>query len=102
MRPCRKSSNGLNRYETSYTRRAVIGRWKQRQGCVMCGNKQLASYQLDLNHIEPEHKCFGLSSNGDLRRSWNKIKNELSKCEVLCKNCHAIVTYNEKHYKLKQ
>lgn len=39
------------------------------------------------HHRNPEEKSFNLSGN-NFARSWDSIKSELSKCNLLCKNCH--------------
>ena len=39
------------------------------------------------HHRNPEEKDFGISSKYD-RLSWEKIKKELDKCELVCNNCH--------------
>ena len=53
--------------------------------CEMCGyNKYFGS--LDFHHIDPSKKDFGISKG----RCYNfeKIKIELDKCKLVCKNCH--------------
>lgn len=54
--------------------------------CQICG---YSKYQgaLDLHHIDPTEKDFGLSQKGKTR-SWEKIKVELDKCILLCATCH--------------
>lgn len=53
--------------------------------CVSCGyNKHFAA--LDFHHTDPSTKDIGW---GRLRkRKWETIKQELSKCVLLCSNCH--------------
>jgi len=86
------------REHRAYTRR-LVGRWKLRKGCSRCGFKAEHSCQLDLDHIDPttkNSKCNGRA----FEPSWSvkRIKEELSKCVVLCKNCHALKTYENKDY----
>ena len=53
--------------------------------CAICGyDKCLRA--LSFHHIDPSTKSFGISGNHCL--SWEKIKNELDKCILLCSNCH--------------
>ncbi len=53
--------------------------------CRKCGyNKCVGA--LDFHHLEPYKKDFTISGNAG---KWEKIKKELDKCELLCKNCHA-------------
>jgi 5-methylcytosine-specific restriction endonuclease McrA len=53
--------------------------------CFVCGyNKYQGS--LDFHHIDPKEKDFTI---GNMRgTSFEKLKNELDKCVLLCKNCH--------------
>lgn len=54
--------------------------------CIICGyNKCVAA--LDFHHIDPTTKSFGISVTGNTR-SWEKVKQELDKCALLCSNCH--------------
>lgn len=55
--------------------------WK----CVRCGYDTCVA-SLDFHHTDPSSKDFVISE----RRSISKetLSNELSKCIVLCKNCH--------------
>ncbi|PIT90629.1 MAG: hypothetical protein COU22_01100 [Candidatus Komeilibacteria bacterium CG10_big_fil_rev_8_21_14_0_10_41_13] len=54
--------------------------------CQSCG---YAKYEgaLEFHHLDSRKKDFGLSSKG-MTRSWEKIRNELDKCILLCANCH--------------
>lgn len=54
--------------------------------CVIC-NYNRCQRALSFHHIDPEKKDFGLSKKG-LTRSWDKIKNEIEKCVLVCANCH--------------
>ena len=54
--------------------------------CVLCGYKKHPGV-LDFHHLDPNTKSFGISSGG-LSRSWTSIENELSKCILVCANCH--------------
>lgn len=56
--------------------------------CIICGfNKYLCS--LDFHHISPKHKDPHFGSKRGW--SWDRMKRELEKCVLLCKNCHAAV-----------
>ena len=61
--------------------------------CERCGyNDCVAAF--DFHHKDPSKKDFSISSGGRTR-SWEKIKKELDKCELLCANCHREHHYNE-------
>ena len=52
--------------------------------CFECGySKCLAA--LVFHHTDPKQKDFGISGKC---RTWEKIRPELDKCQLLCHNCH--------------
>lgn len=53
--------------------------------CQICGYSR---YQgaLDLHHVNGK-KEFGIADKG-YTRSWQKVKEELDKCILVCANCH--------------
>jgi hypothetical protein len=57
--------------------------------CQKCGYNKCVE-ALDFHHLNPREKDFTISGNAG---KWENIKNELDKCILLCKNCHA-----EHHY----
>ena len=76
-----------------------VGLYKLEKGCEDCGFKAAHSCQLDLDHVDPETKTYkGAHKAFDAGWSWSRIEAELTKCRVLCKNCHALRTYNERHW----
>ena len=53
--------------------------------CVKCGyNKCLRA--LEFHHTD-KNKEFGIGAKG-YTRSWEKVKEELDKCILVCSNCH--------------
>jgi len=75
------------------SRRQKVNDIKLVIGCVQCGyNKHPAALQF--NHTKGE-KLFNISQ--DTKRKWDDIINEIAKCEVLCANCHAIHSFENKH-----
>ena len=70
--------------------RTIVGRWKMLKGCSVCGFKGQHYCQLDLDHIDPDTKHHSLRGHSyEPAWSFAKIKAELAKCVVICKNCHA-------------
>jgi hypothetical protein len=55
--------------------------------CGICGYDKCQA-SLDLHHINPQEKEFGLGGIRANPMAWHKIVNELRKCVLLCKNCH--------------
>lgn len=54
--------------------------------CQRCGyNKCLRA--LEFHHLDPNEKDFGISTQ--LNRDLDDLRKEISKCVLLCSNCHA-------------
>jgi hypothetical protein len=54
--------------------------------CIKCGYDKCPA-ALDFHHLDPSKKDFSISSKKN--RSFDKIKFELDKCVLICRNCHA-------------
>jgi len=54
--------------------------------CQVCG---YATWQgsLEFHHLDPKKKDFSISVDGTTR-SWERVRNEIEKCILLCANCH--------------
>jgi len=61
--------------------------------CERCGYDRCMD-AFEFHHTDSSKKDFGISEKG-YTRSWNKVKEELDKCRLLCANCH-----REAHAKL--
>lgn len=80
--------------------RNLINRWKCIKGCSECGFKG-HHFQLDLDHVNPSTKYA--KHHRSYEPNWKKerIKEELSKCVILCANCHRLKTFmNNEHIKV--
>ena len=53
--------------------------------CVDCGYDRYIE-ALEFDHIDPSKKDFTISGNHCV--SWERIREELDKCELRCANCH--------------
>jgi hypothetical protein len=73
----------------------LVKRWKLFKGCRNCNFKAVHSCQLDIDHIIP--KTWKKKDRQAINTSWSKkrLKQELSKCQVLCANCHRLKTYKD-------
>jgi len=54
--------------------------------CEVCGYNRCEE-ALEFHHLKTDHKEFGISHKG-YTRSWKRVEEELSKCMLLCANCH--------------
>lgn len=53
--------------------------------CIRCGYDK-SIWALEFHHKNPTDKDFTISNYGT--RSWEKLKNEIDKCILVCSNCH--------------
>lgn len=60
--------------------------------CQVCGYNKCQD-SLELHHIDPSVKEFGLGAIRANPIAWHKIVDELRKCVLLCANCHREVHY---------
>jgi hypothetical protein len=63
--------------------------------CQICGYSKNCPSAYDFHHRNPEEKEFGIGGH-KVTLSWEKLKKEVDKCDLLCKNCHAEVHENER------
>ncbi len=54
--------------------------------CVSCGEDDFVVLEFD--HIDPKDKNSSVSDMVKNGYSWDSIKLELKRCQVLCANCH--------------
>ena len=59
--------------------------------CCVCGYNK-TYHALSYHHVNPNNKEFELSSNHSV--SWERMKKELDKCILVCRNCHAEIEAN--------
>lgn len=60
------------------------------QPCMDCGLKY-PSYIMDFDHRE--NKSFNISMRVKTGLSFNRILEEIAKCDLVCSNCHRERTY---------
>jgi hypothetical protein len=54
--------------------------------CVICDYNKCIS-ALSFHHLDSEEKEFGIAHKGYCR-AWEKVKEELDKCILVCNRCH--------------
>ena len=54
--------------------------------CALCGYDR-CSDALEFHHNDSSKKDFAISQDG-LTCSWERTKNEIDKCTLVCANCH--------------
>ncbi len=65
--------------------------------CIICGENHPACLQF--HHRNKENKSFSIGTRIGRWRyiTQKKLEEEISKCEVLCGNCHALLHWRENH-----
>lgn len=54
--------------------------------CQKCGYDKCME-ALEFHHAGGDDKAFSISDRGH-SRSWDRVKSEIAKCDLLCANCH--------------
>ena len=72
---------------------------KLKTACTKCGQNHPAC--LDFHHRDSSQKEFTISIVTTQGYSFKKVLAEISKCDVLCSNCHRILHYEEKMYSMQ-
>jgi predicted HNH restriction endonuclease len=54
--------------------------------CQKCGYDKCLE-AMEFHHLDSSVKDFGISHKG-YTRGWQRVKQELDKCMMLCANCH--------------
>lgn len=86
--------NNPEYYKNRYSKkRQYIIDYKLSKGCAICKYNKCAS-ALDFHHNGNGDKDFSISQFNDC--SLKKLKAEMDKCIVLCRNCHAELHEREK------
>ena len=62
--------------------------------CLQCGEKR--SPCLDFHHRDPKEKDGNVSRLNHNGVKWEKVLKEIAKCDILCRNCHAMIHFSEK------
>lgn len=73
--------------------------YKKRSKCLDCGLSGARCPEvLDFDHVNNDKK-FNVSEFRHYTSGFNKVKKEISKCEIVCANCHRIRTMERKKLK---
>jgi hypothetical protein len=63
------------------------------QSCKDCSEDN--PVVLEFDHTNPSIKSYNVSQMVHDNMTWNSIKKEIDKCEVVCANCHKIRTAHQ-------
>ena len=65
----------------------------RRRPCADCG-QTFPPWVMDFDHRDPKMKSFSLAAGHALLKPRDALLAEITKCDIVCANCHAIRTYN--------
>jgi hypothetical protein len=82
-----RATRAANRRKRYANNRKLINDYKANKGCNRCPVKIPCC--LEFHHSDPSLKEAAISDMLDL--PWHRIESEILKCEVVCRNCHAII-----------
>lgn len=75
-------------------KRKYLRDFKESKGCAHCGDKRWQV--LHFHHTDPNIKSGVLNAMAAQNAAWERIDEEIEKCDVLCANCHAM-----EHYRIR-
>ena len=75
-------------------RKAWLLEFKETHPCEKCGESHPGC--IEFHHRDPKEKKFAISENSK-GKCPKTLKDEISKCDILCSNCHRILHYEELH-----
>lgn len=67
-----------------------------KSGCVNCGESD--PIVLEFDHIDPATKFMEVGNMMQSGYAWNKVLEEISKCQILCANCHRRKTAKDNNW----
>jgi 5-methylcytosine-specific restriction endonuclease McrA len=73
--------------------RAYAQMVRKRGVCLSCGESDWRC--LEFHHRDPTDKSFTIAAAVGRQVPLEKLTEELAKCDLLCANCHAKVTYKD-------
>jgi len=72
-------------------KQSMVAEIKESEGCNNCGI-DISPVALDLHHTDKDDKFMDVSTMITQGYSYDRIRKEVEKCDILCANCHRIET----------
>lgn len=84
---CRSIKSTIKREE----RRIILNEIKSENPCTDCG-KFYHPVAMQFDHVRGE-KLFNVGWAISTEMHWDRILNEMAKCDIVCANCHSVRTW---------
>ena len=84
--------SNAQRLRRTKTRQFILDYKIENSTCKDCGISY-APHVLDFDHLDSASKKFNLAESAANNRSYDEIKEEIGKCEIVCANCHRHRTF---------
>jgi hypothetical protein len=94
--PCR-SCNQAYAAQRRAPRQEYVDKLKAESGCMDCGLHPEYSQVLEFDHRPGEVKLFHISDRMTAG-SFESLKAEIAKCDIVCANCHRIRTVKKNQF----
>lgn len=88
-----KENNIKKRRKRRHERKKIVNKYKEKKGCVVCGEKRFAC--LVFHHRNKEDKKREISYHTRNGTKEKEMWEEIKKCNVMCANCHMILHHKE-------
>lgn len=83
-----KEWNNISTDRRQYLKnKCKVAELKMNSGCERCGCNPHPD-ALDFHHTDPSTKEFHISDFTKTGVKWERVEEEMSKCEIICANCH--------------
>ena len=88
-----RKSNANSRKKRRFIRLELIRSFKQNRSCEICSESRMVC--LDFHHRDKSKKRFNISLMLHDDYSLSRIREEISKCMVVCANCHRVLHFDD-------
>ena len=78
------------------TKKSLLARYralKHGKICMACGGGPYHFCILDFDHLPGHRKVMDVSRMVRLGYAWEKVVEEINKCQLICSNCHRLRTF---------
>jgi len=89
-RTCRADSDRVSSQKIRKINRQKYYNILKASKCIDCGESRPAALHFD--HVDPSTKSFTISDYLGKKIKWEKLYEEMAKCEIRCANCHSVRT----------